>query len=130
VSLIPYWVGSYTRLVGLYLDGGSPYRLPLLGGVVLSTSRGAGMASDQVEGTVVPSVLAGSMRRACSLSQQACLPESDLSPFLPRVGTEERSCDVARCAVKAEEVVADSYLSAWPRSTHLSWSAVDWAYAS
>ena len=43
---ISYWIGSYTCLVGPYLDDGSSYWLPSLGSVVLSASRGAGMAFD------------------------------------------------------------------------------------
>jgi hypothetical protein len=66
MDLIPLWVESYICLVGPYLDGGSPYWPSSLGGVVLSTLRGAGMASNGAEVTVVPSVLAGSVQRACS----------------------------------------------------------------
>jgi hypothetical protein len=51
------------------------------------------------------------------LAEQSSLAEFDLFLFLPGVGMGERSCHVARRAVKAEEVMADSYLSAWPRST-------------
>jgi hypothetical protein len=37
-----------------------------LGGIVLSVQRGTRMASDRTEVAAVPSVLAGSVRHACS----------------------------------------------------------------
>jgi hypothetical protein len=61
-------------LVGLYLDDGSPYWPSPLGGVVLSLLRDVGMTSDRTKKTVVPSVLAGSVRR-----EQARLARLNLS---------------------------------------------------
>ena len=52
-------------LIGPYLDGGSLYWSSPLGGVVLSLLHDVEMASDRIEVTAVPSVLAGSVRRAC-----------------------------------------------------------------
>jgi hypothetical protein len=52
----------------------------------LSLLRDVRMMSDRIQITVVPSVLAGSVRR-----EQARLARLDLSPFLPRVGTVEWS---------------------------------------
>jgi hypothetical protein len=49
------------RLVGLYVDGGSPYWQSPQCGVVLSVLRGTGMASDQTKVTSVLSILAGSV---------------------------------------------------------------------
>jgi hypothetical protein len=60
VDPIPWWVESYMRPIGPYLDGGSPYRLSPPCDVVFSTQPGAGMASDRTEVTTVPSVLAES----------------------------------------------------------------------
>jgi hypothetical protein len=96
-------VESYSYLVGPYLDGRSPYWPSPLDDVVLSSLHVVRMASDRAEGTVVPSVLAGSVRCAYSCqSGWACLAGLDLSPFPLGVGTEERSWGVARHAVKAE----------------------------
>jgi hypothetical protein len=52
------------RLVESYLAGGCCSDLTALGGVVLSELRGVEAAYDQTEVTVVPSVLAGSVRCA------------------------------------------------------------------
>ena len=54
-----------------------------LRGIVLFVRRGTGMTSDRTEVTVVPSVLAGSVRRACSCqSRHAWLGST--SPCLSR----------------------------------------------
>ena len=54
------------RPIGPYLAGGHRTGRTALGNVVLSELRGAGVASDRIEVTVVPSVLVGSVRRAYS----------------------------------------------------------------
>ena len=77
---------SYTCLVGLYLDGGPLYWLPPLGGVVLSTLCGVGMMSDRAEGTAIPSVLAGLVRRH-DLVRAGVLGGLDLSRLFQGVRT-------------------------------------------
>jgi hypothetical protein len=67
-------------LVSLYLDGGHRTCPSPPCGVVLSPLRGAGMTSDQTEMTVVPSVLAGLVRRAHSYQSR----HTWLGPTSPR----------------------------------------------
>jgi hypothetical protein len=90
VDLIPWWVESYIGLVRPYLDGGSPYWPSPLGVVVLSLLHGAGMASDWTKMSAVPSVLVGSMRRACPV-RAGSLGWTRSLLFLPRVRTVEWS---------------------------------------
>jgi hypothetical protein len=66
VDPIPRWVESYIHLLRLYLDDGHHTRSSPPCGVVLFVLHGAGMAFDRTKVTVVPSVLAGSMRHAHS----------------------------------------------------------------
>jgi hypothetical protein len=83
--------------------------------LILSSLRGIGIASDRTEGTLGPR---GVSATCLLLSEWARLAESDLSPFLPRVRTEERSCYAARCVVKAERWGrGQPCLSAWSMST-------------
>jgi hypothetical protein len=105
------------RLVGPYLDGGSPYWLSPPCGVVLSAQRGAGIASDRTEVTIAPSVLAGLKRRACSWqSRHAWL--GSISPHSLQGSGRWRDCaSLARHAAKTEGGVAvDLGLGVWPGS--------------
>jgi hypothetical protein len=87
-------VGSYTHLVRPYLDVGSLYWPPLLGGVVLSLLHGAGMASDRTEGRMSLGHCGVSVAYLL-LSKQVLVVEPNLSPSLPGVRVEERSCGIA-----------------------------------
>jgi hypothetical protein len=62
-----------------------------LGGIVLSVQRGIGIASNRIEVTNVPVVLAGLVRYPYFLSEWARLAKLSLSPFLLGVVTGERS---------------------------------------
>jgi hypothetical protein len=97
------------------LDGGPPYWLSLLGGVVLSALRVAGMASDRTVVTDVPSVLAGSVWHACSLSESSALGGLDLSRPFPGVGTS-RGRELLHSVRPRQEggVMAEPGLSDWP----------------
>ena len=83
-------MGSYKCLVGPYLDGDSPYLSSPLGSVVFSLLCGVGMASNWTEVTVVPSVLARSVRRACS-SGAGVFGWTQSLPSLPRGQDGKRS---------------------------------------
>ena len=86
-----------------------------LGSIVLSELRGTEVASDRTMVTTVPSILAGSVRRACSCkSGRVCLgltsPRSSQGSGLWR-----GRASLVRCAAKSDEgLVAGSRLSAWP----------------
>jgi hypothetical protein len=56
-----------------------------MGGVVLSELRDAEVVSDWTEVTAVPSVLAGSVRRAYPCQGRHAWLTLDLSPFFPKV---------------------------------------------
>ena len=82
-----------------------------LDGVVLSELRGAGVASDRTDVTVVPLVLAGSVRRGCSCqSRHAWLCST--SPRSSYGSGQWRGCvSVMRRGAKAEgRVMADPSL--------------------
>jgi hypothetical protein len=72
------------HLVGPYLDGGHRTWPSPPCGVVLSALRGTGMTSNQTEVTVVPLVLAGSVRRAHSCQSR----HTWLGPTSPRSSQE------------------------------------------
>jgi hypothetical protein len=103
------------RLVGLYLDGGSPYCQSPPCGVVLSVLRGVGMASDWTEVTAVPSVLAGLVWHAYPChSRHARLGLT--SPYSSQGSGRRRGREsLARHVAKAEGgVVADPGLGIRP----------------
>jgi hypothetical protein len=74
----------------------------ILGGVVLSELRGAGVASDRTEVTAIPSILAGSVQRAYSC--QSGHVWLGLTSSRSSQGSERWRCHVSlvRCVAKAE----------------------------
>lgn len=78
----------------------SPHRPSLLSIVVLSALRGAWMASDRAEGTIVPRSLRGQCGMT-ALVRGGALGRARSLPVPPRVETEERLWGIVQRAMKA-----------------------------
>ena len=100
-----WWVESYMCRVGPYLDGGSPYWPSPLGGVVLFLLRGAGMASDRTEVTVIPSVLARSKWHAYPCQNRHAWLCSTSPRSSQGSGQWRGRASLVRCAAESDEGV-------------------------